>query len=51
VADLVGPLPGPFTGGLRVRAGLANRRAPGQARYYLDGIGAARELLSRFAEV
>jgi hypothetical protein len=35
--DLIGPLPGPFTGGLRVQAGLANRRAPGQARYYLGG--------------
>jgi hypothetical protein len=35
--DLVGPLPGPFTGGLRVQAGFANHRAPGQALYYLGG--------------
>ncbi len=40
--DLVGPIPGPFVGGLRVRAGLANRGAPGQARYYLGGYGSIR---------
>lgn len=35
--DLVGPLPGPFTGGVRVQAAVANDRAPRQAHYYLGG--------------
>jgi len=35
--DLVGPLPGPFSGGLRVQAGVATTRVPGQALYYLGG--------------
>jgi hypothetical protein len=33
--DLVGPLPGPFTGGLRVQVGLADGELPAQALYYL----------------
>jgi hypothetical protein len=35
--DLVGPLLGPFTGGLRVQAAVANDQAPRQAHYYLGG--------------
>jgi hypothetical protein len=35
--DLVGPLPGPFSGGLRVQAGVASAHVPGQALYYLGG--------------
>ncbi|MEJ2502936.1 MAG: hypothetical protein P8177_06410 [Gemmatimonadota bacterium] len=35
--DLVGPLPGPFTGGLRVLAGVANLDAPGQVIYHIGG--------------
>lgn len=35
--DLVGPLPGPFAGALRVQVGLASAHAPGQALYYLGG--------------
>ena len=30
-------LPGPFTAGFRIDAGMANRDAPGQALYYLGG--------------
>jgi hypothetical protein len=35
--DLVGPLPGPFSGGLRVQTGVASANVPGQALYYLGG--------------
>ena len=35
--DLVGPLPGPFTGGLRVQAGVSSSGVPGQALHYLGG--------------
>jgi hypothetical protein len=35
--DLVGPLPGPFTGGLRVQAGVSGGDVPGQSLYYLGG--------------
>ncbi|MGW8265476.1 MAG: hypothetical protein ACWGSQ_03860 [Longimicrobiales bacterium] len=35
--DLVGPLPGPFAGALRVQMGLASAHTPGQALYYLGG--------------
>jgi hypothetical protein len=35
--DLVGPLPGPLTGAVRVQIGLADGDLPGQALYYLGG--------------
>jgi hypothetical protein len=35
--DLVGPLPGPFSGGLRVQAGVASAHVPDQSLYYLGG--------------
>ena len=35
--DLVGPLPGPLSGGLRVQMGIAAGDPPAQALYYLGG--------------
>lgn len=36
-SDLVGPLPGPFTGALRLQAGISGGSVPGQALFYLGG--------------
>lgn len=40
--DLVSPLPGPFTLGLRLEAGVSGGRVPGQASYYLGGVRTVR---------